>query len=155
VETRPGTLHGYHRAFCIRSYDYRGTRDRPGLVLGLDRGGCCRGIVFRVAGARAKATMAYLYAREMTERVYRHRQLRVLTSGGPVTAHAFVVDRAHPQYAGRLDLEASARHIAHSAGRRGPNRAYLENTVRHLEEMGIADGPLHRLLVRVEALTRG
>lgn len=155
VEARPGLLRGYHRAFCIRSFGYRGTRARPGLVLGLDRGGSCRGMVFRVAAAKAAAVMDYLYAREMTERVYHHRQVRVLTPDGPVTAHAFIVDRAHPQYAGRLDEETAARQIAFSAGKRGPNLAYLANTVRHLEALGIADGPLHRLLDRAEALARG
>lgn len=155
VEARPGLLRGYHRAFCIRSFGYRGTRARPGLVLGLDRGGSCRGMVFRVAAAKAAAVMDYLYAREMTERVYHHRQVRVLTPDGPVTAHAFIVDRAHPQYAGHLDEETAARQIAFSAGKRGPNLAYLANTVRHLEALGIADGPLHRLLDRAEALARG
>lgn len=152
LEARPALLHGYHRAFCIHSYNYRGTRARPGLVLGLDRGGACRGMALRVAAARADAVMAYLYEREMTERVYHHRQLRVRTPAGSVTAHAFVVDRRHAQYAGALSLDEAAGHILRGHGKRGPNRDYLESTVRHLEDMGIADGPLHRLRDRVAAL---
>jgi len=70
AEARPALVHGYHRRFCVYSYSYRGTRARPGLVLGLDRGGACKGIAYRVPRRHAKATLAYLWKRELDGGVY-------------------------------------------------------------------------------------
>ncbi|RMD61648.1 MAG: gamma-glutamylcyclotransferase [Alphaproteobacteria bacterium] len=146
LEVRPGRLHGYHRHFCVYSHIYRGTPDRPGLVLGLDRGGACSGLVFRVPAAEGEAALDYLYAREMMTRVYRPRWLNVRTPGGPVRAAAFVVDTTHPQYAGRLAPERVVEIILQGRGERGPCLDYLENTVRHLEALGLRDRQLTRLL---------
>lgn len=151
-EARPGLLRGYHRRFCVYSHRYRGTPERPGLVLGLDRGGACRGIAFRVPAVDVEAALHYLWEREMSARTYRLAALAVGTPGGAVRAHAFVVDRAHPSYAGRLSLDETARLILQGVGGRGPCRQYLENTVRQLEELGVIDGPLHRLEARVKEL---
>ncbi len=149
AEAVPALLCGYHRSFCIYSYTYRGTRSRPGLVLGLDRGGSCRGRAYRVAAGAARAVLGALWDREMVSRVYLPRILRVRCGGRMVPCHTFVADRTHPQYAGRLEPEEAARIIATAAGRRGSNRAYLAHTVRQLEALGIRDGALHRLLRRV------
>ncbi|MBM3516473.1 MAG: gamma-glutamylcyclotransferase [Alphaproteobacteria bacterium] len=147
----PATLFGYHRAFCVYSYIYRGTRARPGLVLGLDRGGSCRGRVYRVAGARAAAVLAYLEERERTIYVYERRLCRVRLSGEPVPAYAYIADRSHPQYTGPLTLEAAADIIRRGHGQRGPNRDYLANTVLHLRELGVTDHHLEALLRLVDA----
>ena len=152
AERRPALLRGYHRSFCLYSRDYRGTPERPGLVLGLDRGGACRGIAYRLPPEAQGPALDLVWAREMAGDVYRMRPVRVATMQGPVGAHAFVVNRGCRDYAGRLSLDEVAAIIAHAQGGRGTGRDYLANTVRHLEELGIAEGPLHRLDERVRAL---
>src|SRR5689334_9246402 len=151
AEARPAFLHGYHRSFCLYSRDYRGTPERPGLVLGLDRGGSCQGIVYRLPPEAQGPALDLIWAREMAGDVYRMRRIGVATPQGPVSAYAFAVNRGCSDYAGRLSLDEAARIIAGAAGGRGTGRDYLANTVRHLEELGIADGPLHRLDKRVRA----
>ncbi len=152
AEARPGFLHGYHRSFCLYSRDYRGTPERPGLVLGLDRGGSCRGIIYRLPPDRVGETLDRIWAREMTGRVYRMRRVAARTAQGMVSAHACVVRRASPDYAGRLSLDAVARVLASAVGGRGSGRDYLANTVHHLEDLGIRDGALHRIAARVTGL---
>jgi cation transport protein ChaC len=149
AEARPGFLYGYHRSFCLYSRDYRGTPERPGLVLGLDRGGSCRGIAYRLPPDRVGETLDRIWAREMTGEVYRMRRVAVRTPNGAVAAHACVVSRASPDYAGRLSLDDAAKVLATAVGGRGSGREYLANTVRHLEELGIRDGSLHRIAARV------
>jgi cation transport protein ChaC len=139
-------LAGRHRALCVWSRVWRGTEARPGLVLGLDRGGACRGIAYRVVEAEAEATLAYLDARERVTEVYHRRTVMLrLADGARVAAETYVVDRTHPQYAGRVAPEEAARIIRDCAGEGGTNLDYLENTLRHLDELGLADGPLHEL----------
>lgn len=146
-------LRGWHRAFCVYSHVWRGTPERPGLVLGLDRGGSCRGIAFAIDPKDEEGVLAYLDARERVTHVYVRKALAVtLAAGGAVRAWTYVADRAHPQYAGKLALEHAATLIAHGVGRGGPNPEYLENTVRHLDELGIPEGPLHALRDRVRRL---
>jgi len=152
VEAQPALLRGYHRRFCVYSHGYRGTPERPGLVLGLDRGGACKGIAYRVPQADVSAALHYLWEREMTNRTYHLREVPLSTPGGRVAAHAFVVDRTRRNYAGRLSLEETARLILQGIGARGPCRQYLENTVAELKKLGLVDGPLHRLEERVKQL---
>jgi cation transport protein ChaC len=151
-EQRAALLRGWHRSFCVYSHRYRGTPEKPGLVLGLDRGGACRGMAFRIARSHVREAMEYLWEREMTGGVYRLRELKLETVKGPIRARAFVVDRHHKGYAGRLSTDETARLILQGIGGRGHCREYLENTVRHLEELGLVDGPLHRLELRVKEL---
>ena len=153
AEAESALLRGYHRSFCLYSYDYRGTRARPGLTLGLDRGGACWGIVLRLPPEALAEAVDRLWEREMTApRVYDLRPLPVRTASGTRKAYAFTVRRDHPDYAGRLSLEAAARIIAGAAGRRGTCRDYLADTERHLAALGIADAPLERLVGCVAAL---
>jgi cation transport protein ChaC len=156
TERATALLHGFHRAFCVYSRRYRGTPERPGLVLGLQPGGSCRGIAYRIAESHRDEAHAYLKEREMTNSVYEERHLPVLLGDGRrVHAQAYVVDRKHPQYTGRLTLEKVAELICQGVGDRGPCAEYLINTVRHLDELGIKDGPMHELLRWVEARRTG
>jgi cation transport protein ChaC len=149
----PALLRGYHRRFCLFSYDYRGTRARPGLTLGLDRGGACHGIVLQLPRETLAEAIDTLWDREMTApRVYDMRSLVVWTRCGRLRAFGFTVRRDHPDYAGRLSPDETARIIAGAAGRRGTNRDYLVSTLRHLADLGLADAPLARLAEHVEAL---
>jgi cation transport protein ChaC len=152
AERLPARVHGWHRSFCLYSPEYRGTREKPGLVLGLDRGGSCRGIAYRLPAATLAAEIDLLWTREMTGEVYDLTSVKLATAGGPVAAYAFTVRRQSRDYAGRLPHEAVAKIIATSKGDRGTGRDYLANTVRHLEELGIGDGALHRIERLVAAL---
>jgi cation transport protein ChaC len=158
LEVRKGMLYGYHRHFCVYSHNYRGTPDCPGLVLGLDKGGACRGLVYRVPAAESEAAMAYLYEREMNTGVYTPRWLAVRSDTGsgaaPVRAIAFVVDPSHRQYTGRLTLDQTLAYVMQGHGKRGPCVEYLENTVRHLRALGLRDRGLERLLHAAEARRR-
>ena len=145
-EVHHALLRGYHRSFCVCSIHYRGTAERPGLVFGLDRGGACRGRVFRVAAAAAAGVLAALDARENVYDVYLRRTLRVVTPEGPVFAESYVVDREGPQYAGKLPPERILPMLRDGRGVGGTGVEYLENTVRHLDELGIPDARLHELL---------
>ncbi len=146
LEVQTAVLHGYHRAFCLYSHHYRGTEETPGLVLGLDRGGSCAGRAYRVAADKAEEVRAYLHEREMLHYVYDPRDLLVrLPDGRKVRAHTYVVVRGGDQYAGKLPLDQSARLILQGNGVSGANLEYLENTVRHLDELGIADRPTRAL----------
>lgn len=146
-------LRGYHRAFCIYSHHYRGTPENPGLVLGLARGGSCRGLALRVADDAVEATIAYLHERELVTYAYKPKFLPVVLPQGEVRAYCFVADPAHSQYAGDLGIDRSAEIIMNAEGRAGLNRDYLINTVRRLEQEGFSDKHLHALLTRVSYLT--
>ncbi|HTI86258.1 MAG TPA: gamma-glutamylcyclotransferase [Alphaproteobacteria bacterium] len=148
-----GLVRGWHRAFCVYSQVWRGTPDRPGLVLGLDRGGACKGVAFAVPLTDEAKVLAYLDERERVTNVYLRRRLPVtLASGKIVDAWGYIVDRDHSQYACKLTTAKAARIIATSEGKGGTNPEYLENTILHLDQMGIPEGPLHDLRDRVRAL---
>jgi cation transport protein ChaC len=155
AEVRPARAHGWHRQFCVWSRRYRGTATMPGLVFGLDRGGSCVGRVLRIAEPDRERVFAYLEEREMPEDIYSCRKVAVSTPQGQLFAYTLAVNRAHFLYASGMTGEAIAARIAACAGQRGPNLAYLENTVRHLDELGIADGSLHRLLDRAKRIAAG
>lgn len=152
VRAAPATLYGYHRAFCLHSTQYRGTPESPGLVLGLDRGGSCRGVAFLIAESEVSTVLEALWAREMNDLVYHPRVVSVDAEGSRVDALTFVADREHAHYAGRLDVEQIARTIAESSGARGPNADYLFNTLRHLHALGIRERHLDALSRAVQAL---
>src|SRR5690348_75125 len=152
IERIPARVMGAHRSLCVLSHRYRGTPERPGLVLGLDRGGSCRGIAYRLPPVGLGAAIDRVWAREMAGQVYDMRPVKIATPQGQVAAHAFTVRRNNPDYAGRLSPDAVARIIAAAAGGRGTGRDYLAQAVRHLEQLGIPDGPLHRLEAQVALL---
>ena len=148
IEQVPARLIGEHRALCVYSFDHRGTPEKPGLVLGLDRGGACRGIAFRVKARHRDATVAYLRGREQTTNVYREVMRSVWLEDEArqrVSALAYVVDRGHVQYAGRLTLADQLRFVQQGHGRSGNNRDYVLSTVKSIEAQGFRDAQLHQL----------
>jgi len=148
IERVRARLIGEHRALCVYSFVHRGTPEKPGLVLGLDRGGACRGIAFRVAENKSAATIAYLRAREQVTSVYREVMRSVWLENDArqrVSALAYVVDRGHVQYAGRLSSAEQLRHVLQGHGQSGPNREYVLSTVKAIEAEGFRDRQLHQL----------
>jgi cation transport protein ChaC len=155
VERVPARVIGLHRGLCVYSFFHRGTPERPGLVLGLDRGGACRGIAFRVRAADRAATLAYLRAREQQNNVYRESLRGTLLLDGSerrVNALCYVVDRRHPQYAGRLSLPEQLHLVRQGHGKSGPNRDYVLATVAELEHQGCRDDQLHLLAERLKGV---
>jgi len=150
----PGLLNGAHRALCVYSILHRGTREQPGLVLGLDRGGACRGVAFRVAQGAEEETVAYLREREQVTDVYleAHRTVRLLNGTGRVIkALTYLADPNHAQYAGRLPLEEQLRIVRDCKGEADTNIDYVLNTARHLEEEGVHDAVLGSIAARLTA----
>ena len=148
---------GWHRAFCVASTHHRGSERRPGIVLGLDKGGSCEGIAYRIAGADVAATLAYLRKRELIYGVYREAQVQARIAGGPgrdVTALAYVVERRHPSWLGRLTLAEQALMIRGAEGVSGNNLDYLINTVQHLASLGIDEPVLDRLAAAAAGYVR-
>ena len=140
VETRRARLYGYRRSLCVYSFVHRGTRERPGLVLGLDRGGSCIGLAFRVPGELRDEVLAYLRERELVTSVYLERVLDIRLDGGEmVQAVAYIVDRQHQQYAGGLDAAHAASVVRGAIGQSGNNEDYVVSTVEHLKALGIRD----------------
>lgn len=144
-QAEPALLKGHHRSFCVYSRDYRGTSARPGLVLGLDRGGACKGVAYRVPAADVPAAIAYLWRREMRSRVYRLAEVEVELAARRVPALAFLVDPAHPDYAGGLACAEQARLIREGAGASGSAEDYFDRTLAELERLGAIDPALRRL----------
>ena len=152
LESRPARMAGVHRALCVYSWVHRGTRKRPGLVLGLDRGGTCRGVAFRVAPQDWDGIVAYLREREQVTAVYLERTRTVrFADGSAAPALTYMVDRAHPQYAGKLEEATQHRIVAGAHGQSGDNVSYVVNTAAHLAELGMPDVPLERLARRLKA----
>ena len=155
AETRRARLTGYRRCFSIYSVHHRGTPERLGMVLGLDRGGVCEGIAYRIAAQEADAIRRYLRSRELINGVYREALLQIELEQDPpaeVMALTYIVERAHPNYAHRLPLPTQARLIKGAKGLSGANIDYLVSTVRHLRELGIRERELERLVTMVGGL---
>jgi cation transport protein ChaC len=145
-------LRGWRRSLCVFSHVYRGSPERPGLVLGLDRGGACPGVAFEVDAALREATIRYLREREQVTAVYLERIAPVeLERGARVLAVTYVADRLHSQYAGRLDREAMLEYVRAGKGQSGDNTEYILETHDHLREMGVRDRDLEWLSARLRA----
>ena len=158
IERVEARLVGAHRALCVYSFVHRGTPEQPGLVLGLDRGGTCRGIAFRVAVRERAATVAYLRAREQVTAVYRECTRRIWLKSEPrlqVPALCYMVDRSHVQYAGRLSLAQQAHLVRQGHGHSGANRDYVLATVEAMEAMGMRESDLHILAERLKSPHQG
>ncbi len=155
LERTEARLVGAHRALCVYSFVHRGTPERPGLVLGLDLGGACRGVAYRVAAARRAETIAYLRRREQVTMVYRECVRPIWLKCEPmrrVPALCYMVDRSHAQYAGRLTLDQQLHHVRQGHGQSGANRDYVVSTVAALEALGLCETELHLLAERLKGI---
>jgi cation transport protein ChaC len=153
AERRLGTLRGYHRRFCLWSHIGRGTKEQPGLVLGLDRGGCCRGVSYRLPHYLAREELRLLWRREMAVGAYAPRWMRVVdeNDNSEHRAIAFVVNRDHPSYTGKLAQDIVVKALACARGQVGSSADYLMHTVESLITHGIRDEHLIDLQRRVLA----
>jgi cation transport protein ChaC len=149
AEMRPGTLSGLHRRFCLWSLASRGTRDFPGLVLGLDHGGACCGVVMRLPSMLALDELHLLWRREMVTGSYRPSWVKIRSDGRDITALAFVVRRDHPQYARGLSVDQQVAVLGRASGAFGSSLDYLERTRVALVAHGIVDPYLEDLADRI------
>jgi len=146
LETQTALLRGYHRALCVYSTKYRGTPQKPGLVMGLDRGGSCKGRAFLLNTEDVPKVMEYLHRREMDTEIYAPKFLTIkLNDGRKVEAYHFLVRREHEQYAGKLSFDATVKLVCNGVGPKGSSIEYLENTLIHLRKMGINGGLLQKI----------
>lgn len=144
---RPAVAQGWHRSFCLRIHRFRGTPDQPGLMMALDRGGQCRGVILELPPEDPAVQLDRLFRREFTVKPINSmpRWLVVQTPDGPTRALGFVMNRASPYYAGRLSPDEVAQVLARACGHWGSGAEYLLNTVTQLEARGIRDAGLWRL----------
>ncbi len=151
LRSLPAMLNGAHRSLSVYSYRHRGTPERPGLVFGLTRGGSCRGVAFEIDAQHWDEVHNYLIERESDRGVYLESWRKLhLASGQSVRALAFMVDEAHTQFAGGLDVDEQLRLIRGGTGQSGPNVDYVLNTARHLAALGIRDRYVMRLADALE-----
>jgi glutathione-specific gamma-glutamylcyclotransferase len=152
AERRTARLRGWHRRFCLWQWRFRGSRERPGLMMALDRGGSCVGAAFRIVGPDAATKLGKTWRREMIGMAYRPIWVGLETTDGPVSAVTFVADRRSHRYAGRRSIAEEAALIAQACGHVGPSATYLLETWRHCEEIGIRDPMLRALQSKVAEL---
>jgi cation transport protein ChaC len=160
AERKAGRVHGYHRSLCILSSRYRGTPDKPGLVMGLCPGGSCRGMAFRSPASKAKEVLDTLWKREMLNSVYTPKFVPVSLVGAQQGAHrvhalAFIADTKHRQFVDELDVAGRARLVAQGIGQRGRCVDYIRNTLDHMRELGVHDPHLTRILETALDLSTG
>jgi glutathione-specific gamma-glutamylcyclotransferase len=144
-------VHGFHRRFCLWTHLGRGTSERPGLMLGLDSGGSCRGVLYRIAAEDIEGELDIVWRREMVTGAYRPCWVTAHAASGRRRAVTFLINHAHERYAGRLEDEAVVEAVAHACGPLGACADYLFTTTAHLEQLGIADRSLRRLCRAVRA----
>lgn len=150
AEMRPAVLRGLHRSFCLWSLASRGTPQAPGLVLGLDRGGMCRGVALRLPAPLALDELHLLWRREMVVGSYHPKWMSVTDmEGRKLCALTFVVNRKHPQYAGKLEVDKQVEVLSSACGAFGSSGDYLERTRVALIAHGIDDPYLDKLAMMI------
>ena len=153
AESRKAHVRGYHRTFCLTLSGGRGSVEKPGLMLAVDRGGSCTGIAHRIAADKVESELTVLWYREMLSGAYEPRWINAdVEEVGRNRALAFVINRSHPRYEGILAEETIAQRIAVAAGQFGTNRDYLYHTETFLNGLGVADRPIQRLAAAVRAI---
>jgi len=145
VDHKLATIHGFHRRFCLRSRLGRGSVEKPGLMLGLDFGGSCNGVAFRVAAHDVRHELKLMWRREMVLGSYAPRWIKARAGGKHLRAIAFVVNHAHPHYTGKLPLKTVIATLASAHGKFGSGADYLYKTVDCLAAHGIHDTHLTAL----------
>ena len=145
AETRVARVHGWHRGFCLRMIFARGTPEEPGAMLGLDRGGACRGLLHRIDAANVEPELRLLWRREMLAGAYDARWVRATVGARPIRALTFVVNRAHERYIGGYPIDQVAYLIRTGRGPLGTARGYFDETVLTLQRLGLLDAGIERL----------
>ncbi|MCR9240281.1 MAG: gamma-glutamylcyclotransferase [Rhodobiaceae bacterium] len=145
AQTARSTLFGYHRAFCLHLVIGRGSPKKPGLMLGLDTGGSCVGLAHRIAPEHVESETEILWLREMVGTGYVPKTVQLQMGAKRVQGLTFVANRESKRYAGRIPFKKAVRRMASAEGDIGTNRDYLYRTIAHLNEFGLAEGPLHEL----------
>ncbi len=143
---------GYHRSLCMFSHHYRGTAEKPGLVLALDHGGACTGKAFAVEPAAWEGVLSYLRKREQIGYVYIEKTVDVCLqdTGEVAQALTYVVDANHSQYAGKLTLEETLHYVRQGVGLAGSCADYVKNTVAHLREFQVQDDYLEQVVTALD-----
>ncbi len=153
AESLSGLLEGYHRSFCCWSVIYRGTFEKPGLVLALDKGGTCYGQVLRIESDKVEDELQKVWEREMITAFYIPCWVSVQTTVGKLKALTFIADPKHKTYINQLTVDEMAACIATAKGQRGTNREYLENTVEQLRHLGISEPLLEEIHARIQSFS--
>ena len=145
-----GQIFGHHRRFCLWSTLGRGSPENPGLMLALDRGGSCHGVVYEIAPTAAPTELDILFRRELMTSAYRPLWTRVHLRDGQVRrAITFVIDPDHDRYTHHLEEHTTVKLIAESEGSLGRCSDYLYDTLNALEDEGLSDKRLSKLAQRV------
>ncbi|SDU03258.1 gamma-glutamylcyclotransferase [Stappia sp. ES.058] len=139
-DVRRARVHGYRRALCLLCCEHRGTRDKPGLVFGLEKGGSCVGLAYRIPDEIRARAIAYLRARELAGGAYSERVVSArLCDGTEIRALCYTANPTHERYVPKMSAPAAARIVTHARGQAGANIDYMLNTLRHLQGLGIDD----------------
>ena len=150
IEQLPALLPGHHRALCLWSRINRGTPELPGLVFGLEAGGECHGMAFRIAAEAVFPIFETLWRREMATGAYHPSWIDCQTPQGPVQALAFVIDRTGPAYVPEPPEEALIEIVLRASGIYGSCLEYVTQTADALEAVGIHDARLTALVTRLK-----
>ena len=151
ISARPAKLEGFHRRLSVLSHHYRGTPEKPGLVLGLDIGGTCLGLVYEIAEHSWARTIDQVRAREMLGDVYNEaiKEFSLLETGETVSAITYLVNHQSTQYFPSEKPEALLPYIYQGHGLYGSCLDYVINTITHLRQLGIHDEGLEALAEHV------
>ena len=147
TEYKRATADGWHRSFCLIMRAWRGTPEQPGLMMALESGGRCDGVLYRIAEEDRWRQIRRMLFRELR---FRENQemihwIEVEAGGERVRAMTFWAGPKGENVSPGLPLEEVAVILARACGHAGSCAEYLYNTVAHLEAMGIHDRNLWRL----------
>ncbi len=145
-QSQPAKVNGYHRRFCLHLTIGRGSPEKPGIMLALDRGGSCIGVAFKIAADKVESETEILWMREMISGAYQPRWLKISIGDKQVEGFTFVVNRNHERYLGKLPISDTIKRLTAGEGMLGNCKDYLLNTVNCLNELEIKDRYWLRLL---------